>query len=139
MYGRSELMCRGGTWQYETPTCIGSEKQDLYINFKYFCYIFFFTICNRSCGYVFTGVFHSVHRGGRHGRGHAWNGVCVARGPCVAGATHGRGHAWQDGCLAGGMCGRGGVCVRGACIVGGKRDCLCSRQYASYWNAFLFT
>ena len=81
----------------------------------------------------------SVHRGacmvgGVHGRkgrcggacmhggvhawqgGHAWQGVCVARGhvwqrgvhykgrACMAGGMHGRGHAWWGLCMAGGAC-----------------------------------
>ena len=82
-------------------------------------------------------------------RGHAWLGACVVGGMC------GRGHAWW-GCVAGGMhggmCGGGGACVVGgmhggrACIVGGmhgkwghawQENGNCSRQYASYRNAFL--
>ena len=50
----------------------------------------------------------SVCCGGMHGRGCAWQG-----------------HVWQGMCVVG----RGGVC--------GRRDGHCSRQYASYWNAFL--
>ena len=46
-------------------------------------------------------------------------------------SVHGRGHVWQGVCMAGGMHGRG-VCMRG------RRDGHCSGRYASYWNAFLF-
>ena len=123
---------------------------------------------NEVCeGYVFTPVCHSVGGGvhGRgacmHGRGHVWQGVCVAgrhawQGVCVAG-----GHAWQGGvcgreaCMSGGMCGRG-ACMAGGCAwVGGMHGrgaCMphmppdtmrygqsMRGQYASYWNAFLFT
>ena len=52
--------------------------------------------------------------GGMHGRGHAWQGVCMV-GACMAegghawqGACVARGHAWQGTCVAGGMHGRGG-------------------------------
>ena len=31
-----------------------------------------------------------------HGRGHAWQGACMA------GGMHGRGHAWQGACMVGG-------------------------------------
>ena len=122
MYGRSELMCSGGTWRYETPTCIGSEKQDLYINFKYFCHIFFFTICNRSCGYVFTGVFHSVYGGAGMAGEQAWQGACMewgvhGRGACVAG-----GHTWQGPCMAGWRLGRGHV-WQGRCVWQGDMHC----------------
>ena len=48
-----------------------------------------------------------------HGRRHAWQGGLHDRGMC------GRLHAWQVACV---------VCWR---------DSHCSRQYASYWNAFL--
>ena len=77
--------------------------------------------------------------GGMHGRG-----VYMARG------MHGWGHVWQ-----GDKCGGGGACVAGggACVVGGHawqgasmaghahlryyKIWSMSRQYASYWNAFL--
>ena len=59
--------------------------------------------------------------GGVHGRGCAWQGVCMAGGACVAGGMHGRGvcgrggHVWRVG-----MCGvhawQGGMCGRGACM-----------------------
>ena len=42
------------------------------------------------------------------------------------------------GCLrGGGTCVARGTCVVGACMAGGRWP-LCSRWYASYWNAFLF-
>ena len=58
--------------------------------------------------------------------GYVFTGVCLSTG----------GHAWQGSCVAGGMHGRW------ACMVGDvrdRRDGHCSNQYASYWNAFLFT
>ena len=75
--------------------------------------------------------------GGMHGRGCAWQGMCMAEG--VHGMGHGRG-----------MHGRG-VCGGGACVAGGhawqghvwwggvlgRRDGHCSERYASYWNALL--
>ena len=81
------------------------------------------------------------------GRGHAWwgdawqegvhgrGGMC-GRGACVAGRMHGRGacmaggHEWQ-----GGMHGRGCAWWGEACIY--YEIWSMSRQYASYWNAFL--
>ena len=57
--------------------------------------------------------------GGMHGRGHAWQGACVAGG----GGMHGRGCAWQGAHVAGGMHGRGHAWqgrmrVEGACMTG---------------------
>ena len=106
-----------------------------------------------------------VHgRGGMHGGGHAWLGGVHGRGVCMAG-----GCAWQGGmcgwgvsmakgvCMVrGGVRGKGGTCmangggVRGE---GGRHAWYAhpplppsmrySRsmhgQYASYWNAFLFS
>ena len=53
-------------------------------------------------------------KAGMCGRGHVWQGVCMAEG-----------HAWQEACVAGGACVasgggiHGGVCVwQGACMVG---------------------
>ena len=56
--------------------------------------------------------------GGHAWQGGAWQGVCVARGACMAGGMHSK---W-----GGGMCGRYYEIQS------------MSRQYASYWNAFLF-
>ena len=55
---------------------------------------------------------------GMCGRGHAWQGMCIAggihgregaymagdcmAGGCVAGDMHGRGHVWWGACMAGG-------------------------------------
>ena len=47
------------------------------------------------------------------GRGHSFQGACVARGMCVAGDMHGRG-----GMHGGGMHGRGCAWQRGACMAG---------------------
>ena len=75
------------------------------------------SVCGRGCawwGHVWQGGMHGggVHGlGDMHGKGHAWQGVCMAGG---------RQGAWQ-----GGMCGRYYE-IRSM-----------SRQYASYWNAFL--
>ena len=44
---------------------------------------------------------------GMHGRGHVWQGACIA-----GEGMHGRGHVWQGACIAGGMCGKG-VCMAG--------------------------
>ena len=53
-----------------------------------------------------------------------WQGDMHGRG------VHGGGKdVWQGVCVAGEACMAGGVC--------GRRDGHCSRQYASYWNAFL--
>ena len=59
-----------------------------------------------------------------HGRGCAWQGVCVV-GACVAGGMRGRGVCMAGGVHGGGMHG-GGLCVAD------------TMRYASYWNAFLF-
>ena len=53
--------------------------------------------------------------------GHAWWGggmhgsrVCVVVGACVAGGMHGRGHMWQGACMAWGyVVGGGWACVAG--------------------------
>ena len=119
------------------------------------------------CGKVIfsqVSVKNSVHRGhawqmggGMHGRGHAWQGMCMAGGmygrrACMAGGrgvhgggVHGRGTCvqcamgcvWQGACMAGGMYGG----VHGRRHVGGmhgwgcgRKNSNCSRQYASYWN-----
>ena len=59
-----------------------------------------------------------VCMGGMHGRGHAWPGVCVARGVCGRGCMHDM-HA-----LPGRYHGYGIPSMSG--------------RYASYWNALLF-
>ena len=41
---------------------------------------------------------------GMHGRGHAWQGLCL-----MGGMHGGGGHAWQGACMAGGMHGSGHV------------------------------
>ena len=76
--------------------------------------------------FLHLSVSHSVHggacmAGGMCGRGHVWQGACVAgdggvhgRGACMAG-----GHAWQGGMhgrgasVAGGHLWQGGICGRG--------------------------
>ena len=104
------------------------------------------TICNSSCGKVmFLQV--SICPGGVRGRGgaswgRAWQGMTrVWQGGCAwqgghewQGACMAWGHAWQGVCMAGGLHGRG-ACMP-VCVYG-RRDGHCSRQYASYWNAFL--
>ena len=67
-------------------------------------------------GYVFTGDCLSMGGGGMCGQGGAWQGVCVAGGPWVAG-----GHAWQEACVSQGWghAWHGGMHGRGACMVGG--------------------
>ena len=97
------------------------KTRSLY-QFKYFCHIFLFTICNRSCGYVFTGVFHSIH--GEQ----TWQGASMVGGHAWLGATYGRGHAWQGACMAGGMCGWG-VCVVGACMAGACMTGVCGGMH----------
>ena len=68
--------------------------------------------------------------------GHAWWGGVAGgvhgRGACVVGAMH------RGACMVVGTCMAGG-----ACMVGGMHGRYyeiwsMSRQYASYWNAFLF-
>ena len=92
--------------------------------------------------------------GGMHGcGGHVW---LMIRACVVVGGMHGcQGHAWllgvwlqwgMHGC-GGGMCGcQGGMCSCGVCVVAGGGACIgydeirsMSRQYASYWNAFLLS
>ena len=47
-------------------------------------------------GYIFTGICDSV-KGGMHGGGHVWQGVCAWGGgmhgwvACVVGGVHGKG------------------------------------------------
>ena len=120
---------------------------------------------NEVCeGYVFTGVCHSVHRGGVRGCSGGVHG-CSGGGMrgCSWGVVHGCSGGGMRGCswggsvwfLWGGMHGcSGGACMvapRGACVValggawllrGGMHGFFdeirsMSRRYASYWNAFL--
>ena len=95
-----------------------------------------FIVRNSSCGKVMfshASVILSmgghVWPGGMHGwEGHVWPGGCVWQGMCVVGV-----------CMVGCMHGRG--CMAGGVWQGdmhGRRDGYCSRQYTSYWNAFLF-
>ena len=51
-----------------------------------------------------------VEKGGGGMRG---EGRCPWQGRCVAGGIHGRGHAWQGVCMA-----KGDMCGRGACMAG---------------------
>ena len=53
--------------------------------------------------------------------GGVWQGSMHARGSMCGGrhACPGRGHAWQGVCMAGGMCGRG-CAWQGACVAGGN-------------------
>ena len=67
----------------------------------------------RGRGCAWQGGVHGrqggVHgRRGVHGRGHVWQGACMAGG-----------HVWQGACIMGGMHGRGCVCGEGACVAGG--------------------
>ena len=77
--------------------------------------------------------------GGMHGRGHVRWGGCGRGGGMCGGGMCGGGHAWQEGAWQGGMHGRG-VHGRGhACHSRYYGIRSMSRQYASYWNAFLST
>ena len=68
--------------------------------------------------------------GGMSGRGHAWQGACMARE-----GLHGGGHAWWGGhAWQGVVHSRGHSWPEGACMVEGGMHGGC---YASYWNAFL--
>ena len=82
--------------------------------------------------------------GDMHGRGVHSKGACMAGGMYgrgyMAGTVHdrgayvARGHAWQGGCAW------QGACVAGACMAWAlcmQERWLCTRGYASYWNAFL--
>ena len=85
--------------------------------------------------------------GGMPGKGACMAGGMHGGGHMRQGGMHGRGHVWQGG-MAGGMRGRRACLVERACMVGGHgthpppqqilRDTVNERQYASYWNAFLF-
>ena len=79
-------------------------------------------------------------REGVHGRGVCVVGACVAEIVCMVGGVHGRE-----------MHGRGRCAWQGAYVAGGMHGTLIppflgryyeiqsmSRQYAFYWNAFLF-
>ena len=73
------------------------------------------------------------------GVGCVWRqgGMCGGEGGAFVTEVHGRGHAWWGNVHVSG-------CVHGrvACVAGGfhcRRDDHCSRRYASYWNAFLFS
>ena len=74
--------------------------------------------------------------GGMYCGRHAWQGACIVGEAYMAGGMHGRG-----ACMVGGHVWQGGMHGRGHAWCGhvyGRRDGHCSRQYASYWNAFLF-
>ena len=78
-------------------------------------------------------VKNSVHKGG-----HVWQGGPCMVGACMAGGMysggmHGRGHAWWGACVA------GVACMPHMPPLDTMRygQSMC-RQYASYWNAFLF-
>ena len=102
--------------------------------------------CGGICdGEVCVGGIH----GGVHGRGCTCQGGMCGRGACLVGegACVAEGVCVVGVCMAeGGMCDRGGACMVRVCMTGGmcgrglfgRRDGHCSRQYASYWNAFLF-
>ena len=56
-----------------------------------------FTVSNSSCGKVmFSQASVILSTGGMRGRGHAWQGTCIA------GGMHGRGCVWLGACIAGG-------------------------------------
>ena len=82
----------------------------------------------KGCVYGKVGC---VAKGGMRGGG----GACVAGGMC------GREHVWQEGvwwaCMVVGGQAWQGACMAGAGGEHGRRHGHCSRQYASYWNAFL--
>ena len=91
----------------------------------------FTSVCQEFCPQ--RGVHGTV--GGMCGRGHAWQGVCMAggmhgRGVCMAGGMCGGGHAWWGDAWQGGHVWQGGMC--------GRKNGNCRGRYASYWNAFLF-
>ena len=59
--------------------------------------------------------------GGIMAGGHAWQGVMHGRGRAWQRDMHGRGCAWRGGGMR------------------GRTDGHCSGQYASYWNAFVYS
>ena len=65
-------------------------------------------------------VKNSVHGGGMHGRGHAWQGTCIARGHVWQGVYMAGGHVWWGACMVG---------------VGGLRGT--QSKNGQYWYAFL--
>ena len=94
-------------------------------------------------GYIFTGVCHSVNRGGP-GPGEVSALGCLVPGGLVLGGV------WSWGVVSalGGVCSRegvwspgwlvpGGSAPRGVCLVDTPWDGRCCGRYASYWNAFL--
>ena len=84
-----------------------------------------------------------------HGRGHAWQGVCMAGGMCSRGACMAGGHVWWGTMHGRGCAWQGGMFLQGACMAGGvwqgdmhgeaggvRGIQSMSGRYASYWNAF---
>ena len=68
-----------------------------------------------------------------------WQGGPVWWGACEAGGVHGRGHVWQGACIAEGHAWQGGMHGGGACMAWGGMPGIrsISGRYAYYWNAFL--
>ena len=94
----------------------------------------------RSCeGYDFTGVCHSVHRGGYPSMHCRWYpSMPCSRGCAIPACLAAGGVPAPGGCLLpGGAC-SGGSAPRG-CGDPLEADGYCCGRYASYWNAFLFT
>ena len=96
-------------------------------------------MCGKG-GHVWQGGM--CGRRGMHGGETCMVGVYVAGG-CMGG-VHGRGCAWQGVCMAGGVgtCVAGGptwqeVCVAGEGDMHDRKNGYCSGRYASYWNTFL--
>ena len=96
----------------------GNDDLAHYTSWEYYCTLPIFTAWKRSLRRLCFHRCVSIHRGGVCGRGHAWQGVCMA------GGVHGRGlhggrHVWQGACVAGGMHGRyvhsGGHAWQGVC------------------------
>ena len=109
---------------------IEQERYRTVLLFEFIQTFEFITARKRSFrkGNVFTHVCQSVR-----------GGACVGGGACViGGGMRGRGHAWQGTCVAGGG---GHAWLGGRCAWRGgmrdRRDDHCSGRYASYWNAFL--
>ena len=108
----------------------------------------------RSCeGYVFTGMCLSTG-GGVCSSGGACFGEVPAPGGCLLPGVSALGVSAWGMSAPGGVCSGGvsvlgvSVCSGGVSALGGvcsalrqpsQRDGYCCRQYASYWNAFLFT
>ena len=86
-------------------------------------------VLEAMCGRGTCMVGGHAWQGGMCGRVGVWqvgmHGRAWVLGACVAGDMHGRGHVWQGACMAGEVCVAGG-----SCVVGGHAPLLDTMRYS---------